>query len=279
MNGESSILIRRLRFQMPAVRGVIERRVLVNFRCDPGMLARILPAPFRPKLIRGWGMAGICLIRLGKIRPAFLPALAGPTSENAAHRIAVEWDENGATREGVFIPRRDTNSVLNQLVGGRIFPGVHHAANFRVRETGDRFNLEVRSDDGAAFVRVLARGADQLPGGSIFHSLTEASEFFRSGSLGWSARPARDEFDGLELRCDEWWMEPLAVERVESSFFADCEMFPPGSTEFDSAFLMRNLRHTWHARGRMRFCSRRPEDAELTATESRRLAASAAAGA
>lgn len=49
-------------------------------------------------------------------------------SENAAHRIAVEWDFEGKTFEDVYIPRRDTNSFFNTLVGGRLFPGIHHRA-------------------------------------------------------------------------------------------------------------------------------------------------------
>lgn len=196
-------------------------------------------------------MAGICLIRLGGIRPAFLPAIAGLNSENAAHRIAVEWDEGCATREGVYIPRRDTNAWFNRAVGGKLFPGVHHPAEFRVRETTDRFELDMRSNDGITFVRVHAHLTSKFPTNSIFHSLEEASEFFRSGALGWSSRPKEKEFDGLELHCPEWRMEPLAVDLVASSVFENPDLFPPGSVKFDSAFLMRNIAHQWHARGRL----------------------------
>ena len=73
---------------LPTVRGVIDRRVLVNFRVDPERLAMVLPAPFRPQLFAGYGIAGICLIRLKQLRPRFLPAFTGLSSENAAHRIA-----------------------------------------------------------------------------------------------------------------------------------------------------------------------------------------------
>jgi hypothetical protein len=59
--------------RIPVIRGVIDRRILVNFRVDPRVLAGILPRPFRPKLVNGVGMAGVCLIRLKGIRPAFLP--------------------------------------------------------------------------------------------------------------------------------------------------------------------------------------------------------------
>jgi hypothetical protein len=251
MNGTSSFEIHQPRFHLPVMSGMIERRMLVNFRCKPAALTKLLPSPFRPKLVNGWGMAGICLIRLGGIRPAFLPVLCGLTSENAAHRIAVEWDEDGTTQEGVFVPRRDTNALLNRLVGGKIFPGVHHAAKFEVNETENHFKLEMRSEDGESFVRVLARVTDELPDGSVFHSLAEASEFFRGGALGWSARTADNEFDGLELRCREWRMESLAVEKVESSFFENPKLFQPGSTKFDSAFLMCGIAHEWHARGRL----------------------------
>jgi len=239
------------RLHLPVMRGVIERRMLVNFRCDPVAAAKLLPAPFRPKLVHGQAMAGICLVRLGAVRPGFMPAAAGITSENAAHRIAVEWDEGGTIHEGVFIPRRDTNSRLNRLAGGRLFPAVSHAADFQVWETESRFKLEMRSIDGASFVRVAARLTDAVPEGSVFSSVAEASEFFLGGGVGWSARSVAGEFDGVELCCDQWQLEPLAVERVESSFFDDARLFPRGTATFDSAFLMRNIHHEWRARGRM----------------------------
>lgn len=247
----NTFMIHQPRFHLPVIGGTIERRMLVNFRCEPAMLARLLPPPFHLKLVNGWGMAGICLIRLGGIRPAYLPGFCGLTSENVAHRIAVEWDEGGVTNEGVYIPRRDTNALLNRLAGGKIFPGIHHAAKFEINETENRFKLEMQSHDGETFVRVSARVADKLPDDSIFGSLAEASEFFRSGALGWSARTADNEFDGLELRCRQWRMESLAVEEVESSFFENTEFFPNGSVKFDSAFLMRGIAHEWHARGRL----------------------------
>ncbi len=114
--------------QIPVIRGLIDRRILVNYRVDPSVLAALLPAPFRPKVTRGVGMVGICLIRLKQIRPSFIPSCLGISSENAAHRAAVEWDGNGGLCEGVFVRRRDTNSWLNSLAGGRLFPGIHHRA-------------------------------------------------------------------------------------------------------------------------------------------------------
>jgi hypothetical protein len=121
--------------RLTKVHGVIRRRLLINFRADPGVVAALLPPPFRPKLQDGWAIVGICLIRLEEIRPKGFPRLAGLSSENAAHRIAVRWDEAGTPREGVYIPRRDTGSLINHLAGGRLFAGEHQRAAFDVTDT------------------------------------------------------------------------------------------------------------------------------------------------
>jgi hypothetical protein len=171
--------------QLPTIQGVIDRRMLVNYRADPAVVQRILPPPFRPKLHQGFAIAGICLIRLKQLRPKFLPLPWGIGSENAAHRIAVKWEDVGVEHEGVFIPRRDTNSRFNTLVGGRLFPGEHHHAQFRVKETAERLQLTIVSDDRLVSITVEGRITDRLPARSVFRTLREASDFFSAGSLGY----------------------------------------------------------------------------------------------
>ncbi|HLJ80685.1 MAG TPA: DUF2071 domain-containing protein [Ktedonobacterales bacterium] len=233
---------------IPTLEGTIDRRLLINYRVDPAVLQRLLPGPFRPKLIHGMGMAGICLIRLKQLRPRALPAPLGFASENAAHRIAVEWDEQGEYREGVYIPRRDTSSQFNILVGGRLFPGIHHHARFQVTETDETFSVQLESDDGETQVAVEAHLATHLPERSIFASLEEASAFFEHGALGYSVTRRAGKLDSLELRCRNWKVEPLQVTRAQSSFFDDQERFPSGSADFDCALLMRAIRHEWYVR-------------------------------
>ena len=124
--------------RFPRIHGIIRRRLLVNFRVAPDVIQRHLPAPFRPKLHDGHAIAGICLIRLEGIRPKGVPEIFGLSSENAAHRIAVVWEDGGEMREGVYIPRRDTGSLIGHLAGGRVFPGEHHRAQFQVADDGNR---------------------------------------------------------------------------------------------------------------------------------------------
>lgn len=233
--------------KIPVMQGVIDRRILVNFRINPDVLARVLPHPFRPKLVRGKGIAGICLIRLQNLRPRFAPLPWGISSENAAHRMAVEWDEAGGVKEGVYIPRRDSSSRLNAILGGRLFPGFHHHARFQVEEGDGHYRVVMDSDDEATHVAVTGRVATDLPPGSVFRTLAEASAFFQAGSLGYSATRTPGRYDGLELRTINWQVRPLAVEHVASSFFDDRNLFPAGSVEFDCALLMQQIEHQWHA--------------------------------
>lgn len=237
--------------KLPVIKGVIDRRVLVNWRVEAEVLARILPAPFRPQVVGGFGVAGICLIRLREIRPAFLPAIVGIGSENAAHRIAVEWDEDGEVRRGVYVARRDSNSRFNVLVGGRVFPGVHHRATFRTVETAGSVNISVESADGVSTMGVAGEVCDELPEGSVFGSMEEASTFFEAGAVGYSPAREAGRFEGLELRCKAWRARPLHVTRVESSFFSDRERIPEGAAAFDCALLMSGIEHEWHSRGQL----------------------------
>jgi hypothetical protein len=227
------------------VHGVIRRRLLVNFRVDPAAITRNVPAPFRPKLHDGWAVAGVCLIRLDEIRPKGFPRLAGISSENAAHRVAVVWEDESGPREGVYIPRRDTGSLINHVAGGRVFPGEHQRATFQVSDTEDRIALTMASADGTTRVEVVARPADSLPATSIFRSLDAASTFFEPGSLGFSTTCDGNRLDGVRLTTSSWQVGALDVERVHSSYFADPDRFPPGSVTFDCALIMRDVRHEW----------------------------------
>ncbi|MCD0461171.1 DUF2071 domain-containing protein [Roseiconus lacunae] len=234
--------------RLPVIRGIIDRRILANYRVDPDCMASALPPPFRPQLFGGHAIGGICLIRLKRIRPKLLPFPWGIGSENAAHRIAVEWESNGQTMSGVYIPRRDTDSMLNAIAGGRIFPGVHHHATFNVLENGEHYSVTMTADDGNAAVHVSGTVAPTISDSSVFNSIKSASDFFERGALGYSDTNTYGRFDGLELKCENWHVESLNVDKIHSSYFEDESRFPHGSVKFDCALLMRNVAHQWHGR-------------------------------
>ncbi|MGW4163299.1 DUF2071 domain-containing protein [Streptomyces sp. NPDC004788] len=231
--------------RQPRLSSVVERRLLVNYRVTPDAAARLLPGPLRPQLVNGQAVAGICLLRLGSVRPAWAPQAFGLRSENAAHRIAVEWDGPDGVETGVYIPRRDTASRLNVWAGGRLFPGEHGRADFDVQETPDRMRVALRTRDGDTRVDVTVEPADELRDSELFADLAEASRFFRRGAKGFSATRSGRHLDGMELHTDAWHVEAGRVRSATSSFFDDPDCFPPGSATLDCALVMRDVPVDW----------------------------------
>ena len=232
--------------RLTSLTGVVERRLLVNYRVDADAAARLLPAPLRPQLVRGWAVAGICLLRLGSTRPRWSPAPLGLRSENAAHRIAVEWDAPTGVVRGVYIGRRDTGSRLNAVAGGRLFPGEHARALFDVRESDSDLRVAYASADGDTKVEVHARPLNHWPGSELFMDIDEASAFFRDGCDGYSVTKEGRHLDGLRMCADAWRVEPVELVRARSSYFENGPL-PAGSATLDGALLMRDVPVRWQA--------------------------------
>jgi hypothetical protein len=228
---------------IPTLTGLIDRRILLNFRADPAVVNRMLPSPFRARQVKGEAIVGICLIRLRHERIKGLPSLFGLASENSAHRVAVEWQANGQLHHGVYIPRRDTSSMLNYLLGNQLL-GIHHRTAFAVREAAGNYDISFRSGAGTQLA-VQAHETITWPAASILANLNQASDFFRQGAAGYSPRATGRGFEGVRLQTPDWQVSPLAVQHVSSSFFANKTLFPTGSVVFDNALLMRNTAHEW----------------------------------
>jgi hypothetical protein len=233
---------------LDTIHGIIDRRVLLNRHIDPEALQRVLPPPFQPKLYGNYGVGGVCMIRFKELRPRHVPSWLGLGSENAAHRIAVQWKQDGELREGVFIPRRDTNSWFNKTLGGRVFPGVFQRSCFEARESDSSVSLRILRADGGVEIAFAGHLVKQLPSTSIFPSLEAAAGFFSLGATGYSATLEEGHYHGMELRSLNWTVSPLAIEEAHSCFFDDYRRFPPGSAQLDCALLMRGIQHEWHSR-------------------------------
>lgn len=228
--------------RLPTIHGYIDRRILINFTADPVDVCKIIPDPFRPKIYKGKAIVGICLIRLKNIKLKGLPDFVGVSSENGAHRIAVEWEDQGETKEGVYIPRRDTSLRLNTILGGRIFPGRHFLARFNVKEGSGHYHIDFTSSDDTS-ISIDAKETSQFDPNSIFESLENVSEFFEKGAVGYS--PNKNKYEGLKLQAYTWQVRPLEVQNVHSSFYENEAIFPKGSVRFDNALLMTSVEHEW----------------------------------
>ena len=185
--------------KIPVVRGVIDRRILVNYHVDPSVLAPLLPAPFRPKITHGVGMVGICLIRLKKVRPTVLPSWLGISSENAAHRTAVEWDDNGTFVKGSM------SGGATPTPGSTRWLAVGSSQAFTTTPSSSSRSRRIALKSRFAAMTASPHVGTRSSGGPIAGVLgvplaRRSSAFFQAGSLGYSATPDPSRFQGLELR-------------------------------------------------------------------------------
>ena len=230
--------------RLPRLEGLIARRVLLNYRADPTVVERLIPAPLEVVRRNGSAVVGVCLIRIEGLRPLGVPAVFGLSSESQAHRVAIRYPTTDGPKEGVFVWRRDTNSRATQLTGGRLFPGVHGPARFQVLDDGRELRMRTFTANTAADIAFEARSFDAFRPTRLFNSVAEASAFFQQGECGLSCSHA-GRIEGVRLHIADWSITPLGVDSVHASFFEDSDNFPRGSVEFDCGLLMRGVRHEW----------------------------------
>jgi len=226
--------------------GIIDRRILANYQVDPKVMAHLLPPPFEPKLVNGYGIAGMCLIRLSNMRPKGLPAWMGTSAEYGAHRFGVQWRDGDHMKEGVYIPRRDTNSLLSSFAGGRLFPGPLKRSKFIVEEKHHSYYVKFENKDGTS-LELMAYDTDTFSDDSVFTTIKDASSFFEEGKIGYSPNLKGDQLDAVQLNAQQWSVSPLYVQYMHSSFFDDRKRFPQGSIKFDHALIMKNIVHEWQS--------------------------------
>lgn len=231
--------------KLPLIRGVVRRRLLINYRIDADVMRRWLPAPFEPLLHRGWAVAGVCLIRVEQMPRSLARFGRGIGTENAAHRVAVRWAEESEIHDGVYVCGSHTDSLLGQLARSGVLPGEQQRARFQVRDDGREIGLSMESANRRLVVEIEGHAAAAMPSSSIFKSLREASLFFERGSVGYAPAHGGRGFEGVAAEAPHWAVHPLAVTHVRSSFFEDPGRFTPGSVEFDHALVMRDIEHVW----------------------------------
>lgn len=227
--------------------GTIERRILVNYAADPEIAKSLIPSDLKLQLINGKAVVGVCLIRLTNLRPKWLPPIFGLTSENIAHRIAIEYNDDSESATGVYVPIRHTNSLLSTYVGSRMYPGVYKMAKFHTHETDTQHKVSAISRDKTMSIEIDAIETSDFSS-NLFSNFDEASNFFKCSSVGFSPDRQGCELEGIELKTNKWEMTPLKVSSIRSSTYDDLKVFPKGSIEFDSALIMKDIDVTWNAK-------------------------------
>jgi hypothetical protein len=231
--------------KISTLEGQMNWRIMVNYRAELGILRQYLPAPFVPRSFDGYGMVGVSLLNQKNQRIKGLPKTVGLDSLQVLHRIAVSWTELDETYHGVYVPHRNTNSLVQVLAGGRMYPGLFHIARFRLEESEKGCKLEMKGRN-QMYLKVQGQQTSKFPRESVMRNVETARNFFGGPSLGFSPRYKQMIFDGLELVVEQSKLQPLRIEHLRSSFFEDTSRFPKGSIYFDHALIEKQVAHQWH---------------------------------
>lgn len=227
-----------------SISGLCERRLILNWRVDPDIVAKLLPRPFRPRLVNGHAIVGMDVLKLAEMRPTGLPAFTGFSTENAIDRIAVEWDEGGTIVQGLYVPHRYSPSTVNALVSSaRLFPTIFTHALFDFNERAGRYQVSVFA--GANRFELDANESKTFAEKSILGSPNAASDFHRDAKISYSPSPDKDKFDAIYLKTLDWKATPLSIKSVSYSYI---DRLYPGAV-FDSALVMHSTKHEWHGLG------------------------------
>lgn len=218
--------------------GTIRRRLLVNATVDPDEVSTRLPGDLRPHATSMGTVVGCCLLDIEAIRPVLMPAALGRQLRAAAHRISVEWEDlSGATRTGVYVPTRHTDSRLAGLLGGRLFPGVHEPAAIDIDATGTRLAWSCVPTHAAAAhtLRITA----EIPGGTRPREADGVGRTCLGADLGLSPG-RRGPLEAARMIPEHRRATAVGVTQLRSAFIDTFATAEPAT-----AYLMRDVDVVW----------------------------------
>lgn len=224
---------------------LVDRQLLINFRMDPAIVRQFLPVGVEPRVIHGFAIGGICVVRLNKRKLG--PLIRIRESENVAHRFAIcppaATSHESQASSCVYVCRAHTSSRWNSFLGNRILAGRYHRANIDVEESPEVIRVKMTSRDKSSQLSFSGVTGCGHPMESIFSSIGEALRFLEQCSIRRAIESRSSGSNGISHRVSWKQLVPLRTQGLETSFFYDESRFPAGSIEFDSAFILRSREH------------------------------------
>jgi hypothetical protein len=224
---------------VPVLEGVVERRLVVHFRVDVDAARGLLPAGLAPIERAGRAVAGVTLVRLGRVRPRGLKPLGGLGVETMVHWLAARGEDG---RKGLFRLRHDTESRLLAAFGG---PAAAHRARFEVVEDEKRLKVAVRTGGGAADFLAEVDWAAPFQATASFASLAEAQRFFADLDGGFAAGRGQGWLGVLRLEPPSRQLAAVRLERARARLLEEGASLAAGAVTVDGALGARAEPFEW----------------------------------
>jgi hypothetical protein len=226
--------------------------LVLTYAFPKQLLEGLLPPGLILDTHKGFGFLAIAMVQTEALRPAFLPAWFGRDFFLTGYRIFARYRTRaGRTLRGLRILRSDTDNRLMAFFGNRLTRYNYRVADVRVREDGQRLQIEIKTPRAKSDVCVAADLASRpapLPAGSPFADPHEASLF--AGPLPFTFDYEREtgSIVMIEGVRKNWKPQPIRVEVNKISFF-DQAPFNRTTPVLANAFHVENIPYRWQ-RGR-----------------------------
>ena len=234
----------------PPLRGRCPRRALFTWKLDPVVARRRVPAPLKPKLLRGSAFGAVDCLRLEQFRPRMMPPQMGLSMEMCTHVIAVHWMEGEVRRDGLYVLRRDVQVRGLGRAAGLLLPGHPNPARIQVQDEAEGLHLALKSQDGTCELDLAARLSPQWMPSELFEDAEHLLRLLGNRSGGFLACDEAGHGSLVQLDAQPERAEPLLVQRASSTLFGG-GLFPEGSAQADAAVLLRELVCVWTSQGQV----------------------------
>ncbi|MDP5170606.1 MAG: DUF2071 domain-containing protein [Bacteroidia bacterium] len=225
--------------------GILEDMVLLNFRTDAEVLRRLLPQPFEPRLVDGFGLVGILLFRMRDLECETTMGLPSPPSEHVLYRIAVSWQQGARTHHGMYILRHEVNAKLPIQQRRRgLFPVAGRPVRWIRRPWAGSFEWTIKTKNRLR-LKVGGKFSKKFPGESVFESLDNASDFFARERSVVAPRYQKSIFTSTHFLPLHWSIKPLHIHTLQTDFSQLENLFPKGMIFFDSGLIWPQMPCRW----------------------------------
>ena len=230
---------------LPDIRARLGERFIFNFRVEPDLLQRHLPAWLEPQLFDGSAVASFCILDLHDVTFRPIPGPLGLRNINCAHRFGVLEKESG--NPAVYVDERNTDSKLGAFITSLGFPGKHPYVDARIEKSETDWTIAVRDDAESPLFHGRVRPAAEFRS-SLFASMDEFQEFLASGVRSFCPAVKASKWNVVDLHKKDSSYEPLAAEDVADRLLEHWAS-EGGAIEFDSAVRTAGGTYVWEYRG------------------------------
>lgn len=228
--------------------------LVLAYAFDREILDPLLPPGLELDTYGNLGFLAIAMVKTDQLRPVFLPRWMGQEFFLTGYRIFVKHHDakQNRTRRGLRILRSDTNRRMMAFFGNRLTHYNYCRADVRWERTPDRLEVEIRTPDGEADLRVRANLASRpapLPADSPFPDMQAARHF--AGPLPFTFDYERQTHSIIQIKGvrENWNPQPVSVEVDHASFFRHPPFDRVERPRLANAFYLEDVPYEWK-RGR-----------------------------